>query len=84
MVTSVTQGCPRSMGDRGDVMEGVDRLGALAPGPVVLRESYRTNDGASSQRAAPQMAPFELDLAPTMLVYKSEQTTESYLDRLWG
>jgi transketolase len=33
----VTQGWHRYVGDRGDVL-GVDRFGASAPGPVMLRE----------------------------------------------
>ncbi len=33
----VTQGWHRYVGDRGDVI-GVDRFGASAPGPVVMRE----------------------------------------------
>jgi transketolase len=33
----VTQGWHRYIGDRGDVI-GVDRFGASAPGPIVMRE----------------------------------------------
>jgi transketolase len=33
----VTQGWDRYVGDQGDVI-GVDRFGASAPGPVVMRE----------------------------------------------
>jgi transketolase len=50
----VSQGWHRYVGDRGEVM-GVDRFGASAPGPVVMRE-YGFNVATVCQRALALLA----------------------------